>query len=162
MWNPSGEGKRRIHFFSRKETELLSFAQGRSCEARPVDTGDGSREARRFSTRWLRRNLFKPVFRQFILPALLELSGWDASDVGSLIAVLGLASIPVSFAVGAASARVSDRALTGAALASGMAGCALLMQAGRADRASAYFAGAARGQSGFLLQALVWRRLIKQ
>lgn len=69
-------------------------------------------------------------------------AGWDASDVGSLIAVLGLASIPVSFAVGAASARVSDRALTAAALVSGVAGCALLTQAGHAERSSAYFAGA--------------------
>ena len=69
-------------------------------------------------------------------------AGWDASDVGSLIAVLGLASIPVSFAVGAASARVSDRALTAAALVCGVAGCALLTQAGRAERSSAYFAGA--------------------
>ena len=69
-------------------------------------------------------------------------AGWDASDVGSLIAVLGLASIPVSFAVGAASARVSDRVLTAAALVCGVAGCALLTQAGHAERSSAYFAGA--------------------
>jgi cyanate permease len=69
-------------------------------------------------------------------------AGWDASDVGSLIAVLGLASIPVSFAVGAASARLSDRALTAAALLAGVIGCALLTQAGHADRSVAYFAGA--------------------
>ena len=62
--------------------------------------------------------------------------------MGSLIAALGLASIPVSFAVGAASARVSDRALTAAALVCGVAGCALLTQAGHAERSSAYFAGA--------------------
>lgn len=76
-------------------------------------------------------------------PVTRPCAGWDASDVGSLIAVLGLASIPVSFAVGAASARVSDRALTAAALVSGVAGCALLTQAGHVERSSAYFAGAA-------------------
>ena len=69
------------------------------------------------------------------------LYGWSGSENGLLMAVLGFASLPLSFLVGAFSARVSDRALTAGALLVTAVGAALCTRAGDANAPAAYFGG---------------------
>lgn len=69
------------------------------------------------------------------------LYGWSGSQNGLLLAVLGIASLPVSFIVGALSPRISDRALTAGAVGVTAVGAALCTQAGNTRLSAAYFGG---------------------
>jgi hypothetical protein len=67
--------------------------------------------------------------------------GWSGSENGLLMAVLGFASLPLSFLVGLASPHVSDRALTAGALTVTAVGAALCTKAGDDRFGAAYFGG---------------------
>ena len=69
--------------------------------------------------------------------------GWSGSEPGLLLAVLGIASIPLSFLVGYMSPHISDRSLTAAALLATLLGAALCTRAGNAHDPAAYFGGGA-------------------
>lgn len=71
------------------------------------------------------------------------LYGWSGSENGLLLAVLGIASIPLSFMVGVLSPHVSDRALTASALLATLVGATLCTRAGNARDPAAYFGGGA-------------------
>ena len=69
------------------------------------------------------------------------LYGWSGSENGLLLAVLGFASLPLSFLVGALSPRVSDRVLTAGALSVTAVGAALCTKAGDPLAPATYFGG---------------------
>lgn len=69
--------------------------------------------------------------------------GWSGSETGLLLAVLGIASIPLSFLVGYMSPHISDRSLTAAALLATLLGATLCTRAGNAHDPAAYFGGGA-------------------
>lgn len=69
------------------------------------------------------------------------LYGWAGSENGLLMAVLGFASLPLSFLVGVVSPHISDRALTLGALMVTAIGAALCMKAGDVHFGAAYFGG---------------------
>ncbi len=71
------------------------------------------------------------------------LYGWSGSQNGLLLAVLGIASIPLSFLVGCMSPHISDRSLTAAALLATAVGATLCTAAGNSRDPAAYFGGGA-------------------
>ncbi|KAK9915918.1 hypothetical protein WJX75_005971 [Coccomyxa subellipsoidea] len=77
--------------------------------------------------------------------------GWSGSETGLLLAVLGIASIPLSFLVGYMSPHISDRSLTAAALLATLLGAALCTRAGNAHDPAAYFGGGAILYMGSLI-----------
>ena len=69
------------------------------------------------------------------------LYGWSGSQNGLLLAILGIASLPVSFVVGCMAPHISDRSLTMGAIGVTALGAALCTQAGNAAASIAYFSG---------------------
>ncbi|BDA44398.1 SPX domain-containing membrane protein At4g11810 [Coccomyxa sp. Obi] len=79
------------------------------------------------------------------------LYGWSGSQNGLLMAVLGIASIPLSFLVGWMSPHISDRSLTAAALLATAVGATLCTSAGNSRDPAAYFGGGATLYMGSLI-----------